>query len=307
MGSFLWEDNRFVYIDQCGKRVLLDCGDFLANKSRIPMHKLPGQDPMRTLPEWISASIDKMRQENETKVLAAALIDTLLADRMIRSSQPFCILEYGCGDGLLSSQLAGLMGAFNEESSLVCAYDAIEMGWLERISKVEKLPKISYLAGDFGNLQLRQKYFDIVVVNGSVDYDEPLEILRDTLELVAEEGEILCYVDHTPLLESTFKLFFEEREEYEISPVEKILIARAKDRCWEIDKGEDLGTQIRQHLRAAEELLMDKKGKRTEIVEMIESLRQDGKKAAQQGMVGLKKQILEQKERMITYLIEIER
>ena len=305
MGSFRWRDSRFIYEEQGGVKVLLDCTDFLANKSRISMHRLPGYDALPIIPDLIGRALDEMGREDETKLSAAALLDTLLVRYLIRSSQPLHLLEYGCQDGVLSAQMAGLIGAFNEDSSFVCAYDAMETGWLERISKVEKLPKISYLAGDFGHLQLRQRYFDIVVINGSVNYTCPLAVLEDALDLVTEEGVILCYVDHTPLLESTFKLFFEEREEYTVSATEKVLLAKAGDRCWRSAKKSDLEIQIGEHLSAAEGILEcgDKEG--PQIAVLIESLRQDGKRAAQQGLVELKKQILEQKEQLIALRVSL--
>lgn len=305
MGDFLWENNKFVYADQHGKEILLDCGDLLSNKSRIPMHRFPGQDPQQILPELIVGSMNKMRQEDGTKVLSTALIDTLLADRLIRSSQPFHVLEYGCIQGVLSSQLAELIGVFNEDSIFVCAYDTMEPEWMERISRIDRLPKLSYIAGDFGHLQLRRDYFDIVVINGSVHYTEPLEVLKNVLDLVTEDGTILCYIDHSPLLESTFKLFFEKRKEYEISPQEKILLATAKNRCWEVKGKKDFITYVQDHLDRAEKILLYKEKDRSEIARSIEDLQKDAKKAAQQGLVALKKKILEQKEQLIIYRLKM--
>lgn len=305
MGDFLWENNKFVYADQHGKKILLDCGDLLSNKSRIPMHRIPGEAPQQILPELIVASMNKIRQEDGTKVFSAALIATLLADRLIRSSQPIHVLEYGCMQGILSSQLAELIGAFNEDSIFVCAYDTMELEWMERISRIEKLPKLSYIAGDFGHLQLRRDYFDIVVINGSVHYTEPLEVLKNVLDLVTEDGTILCYMDHSPLLESTFKLFFEKREEYEISPQEKILLAKAEDRCWEIKGKKDFIAYVQHHLDMAEKMLLCKEKDQTKIAKSIENLRKDAENAAQQGLVTLKKRILEQKEQLIIYRLKM--
>ena len=115
----------------------------------------------------------------------------------------------------------------------------------------------------------------------------------------------MCYVDHTPLLESTFKLFFEEREEYTVSPTEKVLLAKAGDRCWESAKKGSLESQIQEHLSMAESILQCGDKEKTQIAPLIESLRQDGKRAAQQGLVELKKQILEQKERLITLRVSL--
>lgn len=170
------------------------------------MHRMPEQN-FPTIPEILMGLIQRQQNEEEPFALPFGLMDVLLASRLIRSAKPVKLLEYGSGRGELSVHLADLLGAFHEESSLVCAYDAIEPAWTERISRVERLPKLSFLAGDFGALGLQEGGFDFVVLNGLADFVCPHEVLADAMRLVKSTGTLICYASSTPLLESTFKLF----------------------------------------------------------------------------------------------------
>lgn len=228
MNSLVYRENKFIYTGAGGEKTLLDCRDYLSNKSRVSLHRLPGQDFL-TVPELLVGLIQQEQRGGTGLEFPFGLIDTLIAARLVRTSQPVRVLEYGCADGKLSGHLAKILGAFHEESVLVCAYDTMDelwMQWMERIAALEKLPKISYLAGDYGCLHLQKDYFDIVLINGGmVHFTDPQSVIADALSLAAEGGMILCYADDSPLLESVFKLYFETREEYEISPVSRVLAA----------------------------------------------------------------------------------
>lgn len=223
MSNISFQDHRFIFSGEDGERVLLDCSDLLANKSRISMHRLP-EDNILTIPELLLDLFERQNQEDAELVFPTLLLDTLLASRLIRTRNAVNVLEYGSLDGRLSWHWAEVLGTFHPESAFVCAYDAIEPEWLQQIERAKYLPGMSYLAGDFGKLPLREKYFDIVLVNGRVNYYEPAAVLKDAGRLLKDGGVLMCYCDSTPLLESTFKLFFESREEFEITPSSKVLV-----------------------------------------------------------------------------------
>lgn len=310
MGSFILADNRFVYEQQGRTQLLLDMNDFLSNKSRISFHRYPGQEhPI--LSDLLLRLLEKAKSGEEEMTLPVIMTDTLLAARLIRSSQPFRVLEYGCQDGQFSSHIAELLGTFHGESTLVCAYNTLDftsMDWMERMADVTPLPKLSYFAGDYGSLQLPRHDFDIVFLNGAVPYTHPREILLDALGLLKEDGTLFCYTDNAPLLESTFKLFFEKREEYELSPLRKILLAKAEDRIWETGQAPDFAAQARQHLDWVKDILKDilteKQQDRDEIDRLVNLLAEDCRHAAAAGNVALKQELLEQKERLVSYRVQ---
>lgn len=44
MGELFYREKQFIYMEQGSEQLLLDCGDYMASKSRIPMHCLENQN-----------------------------------------------------------------------------------------------------------------------------------------------------------------------------------------------------------------------------------------------------------------------
>ena len=303
MGTLSIEGSQIIFEDMGNKRVLLDCSDPLANKSRISMHRLQGQThPI--IPEILRGLIQEQEEEIGIELaLPFGVLDILLVSRLIRSSKPIRLLEYGSGQGELSAQLAQLLGMFHDRSSLVCAYDTIDLEWMERISHIEKLPAISFLACDFGNTGLQKESFDVVVLNGLAGFPRPYDVLKDAVSLVKPDGTVLCYSHDTPLLESTFKLFFENREEYEIIPSYRVLAAEAAQCSWREADVPDLTVKAQKDLARAAEISEDGLYRHEDCLQILELLQKDIRAAVEQGETELKIQLLEEKERLLNCLI----
>ncbi len=293
MGSLYYNNSKFIYEGQGGEsQILLDCGCYLANKSRVPMHRLPGMEYL-TIPDLLLGLLEKEKGHGEDLEFSAALLDILLASRLIKTSSPVNVLEYGSANGSLSFHLAEVLGSFHEDSVLVCAYDTIEPEWMERMAQIQHLPKLSYFAGDFGQLKLSKKYFDIVVINGIVNYLQPEEVINDALRLVTKDGILICYSEEAPLLESTFKLYFEQREEYEITPCRKVLLAKAKDKCWQNASEQNLYSRVQEDLEKAKTLLLQKQPSKKELSETSECPKKDIQSAVAAGKTDLKIRLIE--------------
>lgn len=302
MGELFYRDKQFIYMERERERVLLDCGKFLTNRSRIPMHCLENQN-IRTIPDVLADLIERGPWDGNDMRLGTALIDVLLAACLIRTSQPVRMLEYGCGGGKLSCHLAAVLGEFCEESSLVCACDAMDMEWMNRISEVEKLPRISFLAGDYGHLQLQQSYFDFILINGTVNFADPDQVVSDALKLASENGRILCCCNDTPLLDDVFRLYFEDdkREDYGVSPSVKLMWAMAKDSSWKTwEEEQDFDSQAREHLRQAADMLQKGSIGRREAAKAAGRLLEDARTAGAKGKVNLKIELLRQKEALLS-------
>ncbi|MCI9112707.1 MAG: methyltransferase domain-containing protein [Oscillibacter sp.] len=279
-----------------GTVVLLDSEKPLENKSRVSMHRLADQKhPI--ISDILLKLIQRQQEEEADLAVPFGLLDALLTVRLIRSSKPVRVLEYGSGQGELSVHLAELLGTFHEESMLVCAHDTIELEWMERISHVEHLPKLSFLAGDFGALGLQSNSFHMVVLNGRTDFQNPYEVVADALRLVRKDGVIFCYTDDCPLLESVFKLFFELREEFVLQPSQKILLADVENVCWQavepphIDVNET-GKLVKKSIRSG----------RKAALSAMEVLKSNVDAVARMGEADKKIQLLEQKEKLLEYI-----
>lgn len=279
-----------------GTVVLLDSEKPLENKSRVSMRRLADQKhPI--ISDILLKLIQRQQEEEADLAVPFGLLDALLTVRLIRSSKPVRVLEYGSGQGELSAHLAELLGTFHEESMLVCAHDTIELEWMERISHVEHLPKLSFLAGDFGALGLQSNSFHMVVLNGRTDFQNPYEVVADALRLVRKDGVIFCYTDDCPLLESVFKLFFELREEFVLQPSQKILLADVENVCWQavepphIDVNET-GKLVKKSIRSG----------RKAALSAMEVLKSNVDAVARMGEADKKIQLLEQKEKLLEYI-----
>lgn len=306
MAELFYRDKQFIYKEQQRERVILDCGDYLSNNSRIPMHCLENQR-IRTIPDILADLIEKGPYRGSQMGLGAALIDVLLAACLRKTSQPVKVLEYGCLGGKLSFHLAEMLGAFCEESSLVCACDTMDTEWMNVISGAETLPKISFLAGDYGHLQLQQKYFDMVLINGTINFADPCQVISDALKLITEDGVILCCCDDMPLLEDVFKLFFKDdkREDYDISDSLRIMTAKAKDSSWKTwEEESDFDGHAREHLRQAEALLAKASNEREKMADMAELLLQDAKSAGMKGNIELKIRLVKEREKLIDGILQ---
>lgn len=291
--------------DENQEHVLLDFTKCLENKSRVSLHKGPGWD-IPILPEILAGLYQKERENGDRLCLPTLMMDTLVAARLIQTSQPVHVLEYGCKDGRLSWHLAELLGRFHPESSLVCAYHAMDedwVKWMEQVYQVKQPPKISFLSGEYGQLQLQKDHFDIIIINGMVNYTEPEQVIREALSLAAEDGMILCYAEESPLLEDIFRLYFEKCEEYVLTQSTKLLSAKASDLSWSIQ--EDPGMQAKADLEEAKSLRTEGKPDRETLANMAERLHRDAHAAAKLGKFQMKMQLIEEKERIVDLLIEM--
>lgn len=230
MSAIFYRGLQFIFEDTEGEHVLLDCGDFLSNKSSVPMHRFPEQD-MITIPEFLNALCEMEQGRSQERAFPAFLLDVLLVAELIRSKEPVKLLEYGSGSGEYSQHLAEILGVFHEESILVCANNSINPEWENNIGQIapEYLPKLSYYAGDFGDIHLEQNYFGLIFVNGTTNFEQPDLVIKNVVGMATEDAMILLLTDDTPLLESTFRLFFRKYEEYAISSLKKVFVAKVVD------------------------------------------------------------------------------
>lgn len=300
-------DRSFCWTDDKGTRKILDFSDLLANKSRISTHRLKGQD-YPTISELIFGIVDKAKSENEDYLFYSALTIILLAARLIKTSKPLRVLEYGCGDGWLSVLLAELLGAFHEESILVCASDIMDENcaqWMERMEGLEKLPHLNFLVGDFGKLELPEHSYDAVIINGCTYFDEPGRVLRDAARLAKKGGSLICCADEAPLLESIFKLYFEGYVEYLVGPEQKIMSVNDFSTIPLMDDEIDYVKLSHSTILEAGELLTGEKMCRTDLVSMEEKIRQCIDLCMKAGDDALKNELLVLKEALIQQIVSL--
>lgn len=302
MGDLIYDNSRFIFREGGREKVLLDCMNVMSNKSRIPMHRLEGQETM-TIPAFVDGLMEKESVNPDDMRGLTALLDVLLAARLVQTSQPVRVLEYGCLGGRISWHLAQVLGAFHKESSLVCACDRMDEAWLRQMETVEEPPQISFLAGDYGRMPLAPGSFDLVFINGTADFADPEAVILDAGELASRDGLLMCCSSDTPFLRDLFRLYYEKeyRTDYEIDPFRMLMTARASDRrfrSWQETEYAEYGSLLQEHLKQAEAFRTGRCTDPERRAALEKQLLADAKKAALRGDVKQKLRLMEVRENL---------
>lgn len=243
MNTVNLENDIFVYNRKKKKTVLLDCTDFLSNKSRIPMHSLAGD---LTVPELIVSLID----DKKPLALADLLLDILVVSQLVKTAFPVKVLEIGAASGVVSYHLATLLGKFHPESFLCCISDSIgsdsESRWLDHIVLVEEPPKLSFLAGDYDDTHLQENEFDLIVINGIAVYESYQRVICEAERLIKMDGTVICYSIDSPSLEKDFKIAFPQTEEYPVLGNVNIMVASSFEKRGKLDQIEEICSYIKE-------------------------------------------------------------
>lgn len=235
MISFAIKNNQFIYGDTTHKKVLLDCENYLYNKSRIPLHDDEG---MTNILELLLGLFEEGggthpgAKEQEMRVYYT-MVDAIVTAEHIKTAEPKKVLELGCGRGILSYHLATIIGKLHPESLLYGINNTIgnESGnlWLDYIVQVEELPRIAFAAVDYEDTQLGKEQFDITILNECEQMEETKKIVEEAIRVTKPGGKIICLANHQPLLEAMFKLLLPEHEVYFPEEEIKILVAERRE------------------------------------------------------------------------------
>lgn len=201
MGSMYIENNRVVYRDEQRAEVLLGYEEMITNYSRLPLQYLgKGADSllslvldgMETHGKFAAGTVE-MRANKEY-----ATIELLVAREHMKTPYELKVLEIGCTSGIMSYHLAELIGRYHENSQLCCVTDIIgnESGneWVDKISLLEHVPKLSLLVADYDCMPLADAYYDVVIINGTASFEKKDEMLSEAARVLKKDGLLIGYV-----------------------------------------------------------------------------------------------------------------
>lgn len=220
MSVLVYENNRFMYVDDTGDNILLDCNRYLDNLSRLPFH---ANDDSMTIPRMI---LELSKESDEYM-----LLDVLVCAHHIKSSEPKKVLQLGCGDGVMSYHIGSILGRMHRESLLYCVsegFDIRDDEWLKYVNSIEIKPQIAYSKVDMSNTHLMSDEFDVVVINGNEDFLHPDLIINEAVRVLKNNGILICYISNFPLLEDAFKLLINDYEEYLENEKESMVLVYKK-------------------------------------------------------------------------------
>lgn len=291
-------------------KILLDCNDYLANKSRVPMHApVEGVSVSDFLGNLNLAYTDLFVEGHApSDGNAYSYIDALLAKELIKTSQPVKVAELGCSNGRLSYHLATVLGRFHPESNLCCVCDSIgnESGnfWLDMISLVEIPPKLSLHACDYDDTNLCNNHFDIVILNGSVAFADIDAVLKEALKLIKTNGVLICYVYRQPELANYMRKAFSRVDEYNTDDNSVVLVASVIDAMEERDEIVEWKKEFQHDFAHAETLLISSFDKK-ELFHSIQQLNQHADIATANQVIDVKCKALELKEKLLVKYVEL--
>lgn len=310
MVNIKFEKNQFVYENDKGSTILLDCNDFIKNKSAVPLFS-PGELSL-TLPYHLvnlhktyTNLFEEGYAPNDDAELF--LIDILAAAQLMKSSLPAKVAELGCTNGRLSYHLASVMGKMHSNSTLCCICDTIgnESGnaWLDMISLVQNAPRLSMLASDYDETNLSSHHFDMVVINASVQMEDADAVIKEARRLAKTNGMILCYAWKRPDMIQSMKREFAAVEEYPINSNIAILTAYANDARKECDKVTEWKKEAYYDLAQAEAALMaSAEGK--ELVALIQKMNYHAEYATEHKILDIKVKSIEIKEKLLMKYVD---
>ncbi len=227
-----------IFNNEGKEQVILAFNDFIKNKSRVPMHiDVEGID---TIPMFLIKLIKKNQELfpeiTSAKEVANLTTASIIISELIKSAAPVKVAEFGSTNGDVSYNLMELLGKFNPASQLCLISNTIgnesSNNCLNYITQATTYPEFSLIFSDYTKTNLSDNCFDIVFINGDVCKEEHYSVLKEAERVTKPGGLFICWTSGDCLLESTFKLIFSRREEYEINAMDKILATRKNADSW---------------------------------------------------------------------------
>jgi len=121
----------------------------------------------------------------------------------------------------LSYYLAKVLKHFNQNNKLVCVTDLMEDNceniWFDKILASDAGEIVELMTTEYDSIFLPKDFFDIVIINGSVIYTEPAEVIQNAINFIKKEGLLICGSNSQYLLNSCFQVAFDNCTEYAIN------------------------------------------------------------------------------------------
>jgi ubiquinone/menaquinone biosynthesis C-methylase UbiE len=252
LSSILIENNSYVFCDDNGdKKVLYKVFDYLGNKSKVQMYDENSNNSLYyMLGEMSKKHETRFEYVSEEQAISYFVIDSIFMTNIIKASVPIKVLQLGCSNGEIAYHLTEMLGRINSQSTVCFVNNEINNNsnntWLEAIGTVELKPEISLVISEYEKTNLEKESFDIIIINGEVDFDEPYKTIKEAERLVKKNGIIICYSCNNKNLKNAIKLIFVESDEYKVSEDESIFVINYDGTSWTADLNEHWYEDMRE-------------------------------------------------------------
>ena len=232
--SFIsYENCQFFLTDgDDNKTAILKIYDQLSNYSSLPMYESEGgkKYPVFDVLTSIFNDFDRVNEDvaqglDKTEVQLCML---LIAKVLLKKHRDFKVLEIGCDKGVLSFSLARLLKQFNGNNQLICVTDAMSVNcndrWYDKIllSGAEEI--VSLVTTQYNNGLFPRDYFDIVIINGSVSFEDSEKVIYNAVNFTKNNGLLITLPASQYLLSSCFQVIVENCDEYYLNSASSVLV-----------------------------------------------------------------------------------
>lgn len=207
-----------IYIDS---EVLIDFARPLSNYSRLPLiQETPEQSSLYwTLIKLIKEHVALVENTDQAGYEDYYYLMDLLFSRFmtgIPGTRTTRTILLGSDDGILSYHLCCLLKAFHSDNEYFPVTDCKETdyleGWKDMIASENPPDKTYFISGDYGNLQVEEKSFDFVILNGNQYHADSELMVRDAFRIVKDSGIIIAFNEfENTVFDDIYKMKRDER------------------------------------------------------------------------------------------------
>ena len=244
MGENILENGYVYYVDDSSKKKILNLNDFLYNKSKIPFHIFDRNGACDYLNERtllgkcinINQKMHNIYNPQSSVLQCSELLTFLLANFCTHSTNISNFAFIGCEEKILYSAIS-VIGEYNQLFRVTIIQDEICNGgenyFLDVLSNIEKVPEMSLNISDYHSTMLRDKYFDLVVVDCNV-LGENIELkIKEINRIYSAKGSIIYILNGQLDVFKYINEMYDGIESYNISDNIKILSVKSPLECFE--------------------------------------------------------------------------
>jgi SAM-dependent methyltransferase len=226
MSSLNILNSKVTFMDyQNNETVLLNITP-LENHSNVPTHQLKADSSYDgVFAKWLASLLSQFDVVNQNVSEGLTNISVFLSvffviKQLMEKHRDYKVLEIGCDNGVLSYYLANVLKHFNPHNQLVCLTEVQQDSsadlWLDKImaSKAEDI--VSRFTTDYLNAFLQKDIFDIVIINGSVCYENPSAVIFNAINCLRNGGLLICSPNKQYYLSEIFEALVDNYSEYAI-------------------------------------------------------------------------------------------
>ncbi|WP_281165265.1 hypothetical protein [Liquorilactobacillus sicerae] len=248
MTEISFNGNACIFEDNEGRKSKIFDISYLKNRSSFSIYNFNSSGQL--VPEFpqffknVLEEIDVIEPKiTNYKKLELIITISLIIKQFFYQPLDYRILEVGCDHGTLSYFVAKVLSAFDDKSQLLCLTDQIvnttQDEWLSKISLLKNTENISRLTTSYDVSWLDQPVYDLIIINGNVDFQHSDRVMKSCLAALKKGGSLICLPANDSFLAESFRLGFSKVKAYNIAKNSKVLTTTPVKQDYELTLAND--------------------------------------------------------------------